>query len=69
MKYVWIIAGPYLDHSLASHLTAFDASQVFLKKGYGCDCDWWSVGVIMYEMLVRASPRQHPPHYKFTVGF
>jgi len=35
-------------------------NQVFLKKGYGCDCDWWSVGVIMYEMLVRAPPANTP---------
>lgn len=31
------------------------APEVLLKAGYGMECDWWSVGAIMYEMMVRVT--------------
>eukprot|EP00042_Codosiga_hollandica_P023837 m.96902 g.96902 ORF g.96902 m.96902 type:complete len:219 (-) comp51333_c0_seq5:105-761(-) len=32
------------------------APEVFQRQVYGKECDWWSVGVIMYELLVGRPP-------------
>lgn len=32
------------------------APEVFLQRGYNKSCDWWSLGCIMYEMIMGYPP-------------
>lgn len=32
------------------------APEIFQRQGYGNECDWWSLGAIMFECLVGYPP-------------
>ena len=35
---------------------SYEAPEIRLKKGYNKMCDWWSFGIIMFEMLAGYKP-------------
>lgn len=48
------------------------APEIFLMQGYGNECDWWSLGAIMFECLVGYPPFcSETPHdtYKKIVNW
>ena len=37
-------------------MSIYKSLQVFTQNGYEKSCDWWSLGVIMFEMLIGYPP-------------
>jgi serine/threonine protein kinase len=44
-----------MAHSLVG-TPNYIAPEVLMRQGYNQSCDWWSVGVILYEMIVGRPP-------------
>merc|ERR1712176_1710120 len=40
----------------------YSAPEIFGREPVGTECDWWSVGIIMFEMLFGGPPFSDQKH-------
>ncbi|KAL1916200.1 uncharacterized protein VTP21DRAFT_5817 [Calcarisporiella thermophila] len=45
---------------------AYMAPEVLLKRGYGTSVDWWSLGIVLYELLLGKRPYRAKSNDKLT---
>lgn len=53
---------PHKPLTSKSGTLAYLAPEVYEGKGYSCEVDWWSLGVLFYECIYNKVRRLHHPN-------